>query len=60
MIHVLMKDGKVRNYPNAVSASLDGRDIICVDAEGRVIAVFPCEDISAYGRHQAFEDFGSE
>ena len=51
MIRVLQTDGKMIELPLAASAELKGKEVVCYDRRGVVIARYPSEKVTIYGRN---------
>jgi hypothetical protein len=51
MIQVIKKDGETVAVPNAVSAEVQGREVVCYDRRGVIIARFPSQAVTLFGPH---------
>lgn len=63
MIRILLTSGQIVDVPDATAAEVQGREVVCSDRHGVVVARFPSESVTIYGSHlpleaelQAFED----
>jgi hypothetical protein len=51
MIQVIKKDGETVAVPSATAAEVRGREVVCYDRRGVIIARFPSESVTLFGPH---------
>jgi hypothetical protein len=56
MIHILRSPSKFEQVPKAVSASVQGDELVCTDSFGAIVARYPASSIVLWGHHAAFEE----
>lgn len=54
MIYVMLSGGRIQEIPEGVNASEEGDQVICRDLKGCVVATFSSQDVTAFGKHEAF------
>jgi hypothetical protein len=51
MIRVLQTDGTIHNVAEAVSAEIRGPEVVCYDRRGVIVARFPSDSVTIFGRN---------
>lgn len=51
MIQVIMKDGTTIEVPDGVSAEVKGKEVVCYDRRGVIIARHPSDLVTMFGPH---------
>jgi hypothetical protein len=51
MIQVIKKDGETVAVPSATNAEVRGREVVCYDRRGVIIARFPSDTVTLFGPH---------
>jgi hypothetical protein len=51
MIRVITKDGATVEVANAVSAEVMGKEVVCYDRRGVIVARYPSETVTLFGPH---------
>ncbi|MPZ51072.1 MAG: hypothetical protein GEU75_17535 [Dehalococcoidia bacterium] len=55
MIRLLRSDGCHQEVKEAVSAAIEGEDLVCLDEQGTIVARFDRLTVTAYGQHEALQ-----
>jgi len=50
MIRVLRTDGELLELPLAVSAEIQGKELVCYDRYGVALARYPSDTVTIFGR----------
>jgi hypothetical protein len=51
MIRVIKKDGVTAEVSEAVAAEVMGKEVVCYDRRGVIVARFPSEAVTLFGPH---------
>jgi hypothetical protein len=51
MIRVLMKDGATAEVMDAVTAEVKGKEVVCYDRRGVIVARYPSDEVTLFGPH---------
>ncbi len=51
MIQVIMKDGTTIEVPGGVSAEVQGKEVVCYDRRGVIVARYPSDMVTMFGPH---------
>lgn len=51
MIRILRSDGTIIEVPRALSAEVKGKEVVCQDSKGVIVARYPSATVTLFGLH---------
>ena len=51
MIQVLRSNGTIEEVPRALSAEVKGKEVVCLDRKGVIVARYPSASVTLFGQH---------
>ena len=60
MIYIALRDGTVRELPEAETAQVESGQLICRDAKGYLLLTLNAIDVNCYGKHEGIAELVKE
>ena len=51
MIRILRTDGTIEDVSRALSAEVKGKEVVCLDRKGIIVARYPSDTVTLFGQH---------